>query len=80
MMNAADTYSCRFIFLPTSDLGKKMAGKNIVWSSLPMPIHAQSAAEIRQLPEDVFKEIAYGVTGAAFEVHNRYGKFFAEKT
>ena len=43
-----------------------------------MPIEVQSLAEIRRLPEDIFKEIAFAVTGAAFDVHNRFGRFFGE--
>lgn len=33
----------------------------------------------QRLSEPKFKEIAYQVTGAAFELHNRYGQFFSEK-
>lgn len=41
-----------------------------------MPI--QVDADVRPLSEDVFREIAYAVTGAAFAVHNEYGSFFNE--
>lgn len=42
-----------------------------------MPIYV--GAEREQISEDVFKEIAYLVTGVAFSVHNDYGSLFAEK-
>jgi GxxExxY protein len=42
-----------------------------------MPIHF--AADVRPISEDVFKEIAYAVTGVAFDMHNEYGSLFAEK-
>jgi GxxExxY protein len=42
-----------------------------------MPIHV--AADVRPISEDVFKEIAYAVTGVAFDMHNEYGSLFAEK-
>ena len=45
-----------------------------------MPIEVQSTAEIRRLSEDIFKEIAYAVTGAAFDLNDRYGRFFGERT
>ena len=42
-----------------------------------MAIEVQS--ELRCLSEDIFKEIAYTATGAAFSVYNEYGNLFAEK-
>ena len=42
-----------------------------------MPI--QVDADVGVLSEELFKEIAYAVTGVAFSLHNEYGKFFAEK-
>lgn len=42
-----------------------------------MPI--QVATELTSISEDLFREIAYEVTGIAFRMHNEYGSFFAEK-
>jgi GxxExxY protein len=41
-----------------------------------MPI--VSDARPMGMPEDSFKEIAYAVTGAAFALHNEYGRLFSE--
>jgi GxxExxY protein len=35
---------------------------------------------VQRLPEEVFKEIAYAVAGITFELHNRYGRYFGERT
>ncbi len=45
-----------------------------------MPIRVESNRAIQRLPENIFREIAYVVTGGAMEVHNRYGRFFGERT
>jgi GxxExxY protein len=42
-----------------------------------MPIEVD--AELLEMSEARFKEIAYAVTGAAFAVHNEYGTLFGEK-
>lgn len=45
-----------------------------------MPVQVRSQTKVQRLSEDVFKEIAFAVTGAAFDVHSQYGRFFGEKT
>lgn len=42
---------------------------------MPIRVHA----DVRPISEEVFKEIAYAVTGVAFDMHNEYGSLFAEK-
>jgi GxxExxY protein len=42
-----------------------------------MPIEVDT--DLSGLSEELFKEIAYAVTGVAFSLHNEYGRFFAEK-
>ncbi|MEX1028224.1 MAG: GxxExxY protein, partial [Candidatus Paceibacterota bacterium] len=42
-----------------------------------MPIHVDST--LTTMSEDLFREIAYEVTGVVFRIHNRYGSLFAEK-
>ena len=42
-----------------------------------MPIRVD--ADVGPISEDMFKEIAYAVTGVAFDMHNEYGSLFAEK-
>lgn len=42
---------------------------------MPIRVHAG----VRPISEEVFKQIAYAVTGVAFDMHNEYGSLFAEK-
>jgi GxxExxY protein len=42
-----------------------------------MPIVVRT--DVREMSEEVFKEAAYAVTGAAFDIHNRFGNQFGER-
>lgn len=42
-----------------------------------MPIEVRS--DVRGMAEDVFRHVAYAMTGSAFDVHNRLGNLFGER-
>lgn len=42
-----------------------------------MPIVVRT--DVREMSEAVFKEAAYAVTAAAFDIHNRFGNQFCER-
>lgn len=42
-----------------------------------MPIDVR--ADLRAMNEDEFKEVAFAVTGAVFDIHNRFGNLFGER-
>ncbi len=42
-----------------------------------MPIDVRT--DLRAMTEDVFKEVAFAVTGEVFDIHNRFGNLFNER-